>query len=69
MGKRGPLPKLSIEQVAEIMEKMESNPDVCWEVLAMDYDITPSQLARTIKNAERLGYQNWHKRTLNHVNG
>ena len=52
MGKRGPLPKLSIEQVAEIMEKMESNPDVCWEVLATDYDITPSQLARTIKNAE-----------------
>jgi hypothetical protein len=61
MGKRGPLPKLSIEQVAEIMEKMESNPDVCWEVLAMDYDIAPSQLARTIKNAERLGFKNWHK--------
>lgn len=57
---RGPKPKLTIEQVIEIMEKLDC--DVPIKVLADEYGIHKTTLIRTIENAKKYGFDLWDRK-------
>lgn len=58
---RGPRPKLTKEQVAEIIVRIECE-DVPIKVLSGEYGIHKTTLERTIKNAKKYGFDLWDRK-------
>lgn len=58
--RRGPRPKLTPEQVAEIFERLTCS-EVPLKVICIEYDISRSQLYRTLENAKQHGLALWRR--------